>query len=134
MPDEALIFLQNFKLFTWLGLEWETNTWDRSKEQHGYHFASQLWDFWKVWCWIGLSRWLIEENPPAKARDAENAGLIPWLRRFPERKWNLLQDFCSGNLMDRGTCELQSMVLQRVGQSLVTEHNTWCWVKVLFIK
>lgn len=25
----------------------------------------------------------MEENPPAKARDAENAGLIPGSRRFP---------------------------------------------------
>ena len=25
----------------------------------------------------------LEENPPAKARDAENAGLIPGSRRFP---------------------------------------------------
>ena len=31
-------------------------------------------------------------------------GFDPWVEKIPwRRKWNPLQDFCLGNLMDRGT-------------------------------
>jgi len=43
-------------------------------------------------------------------------GLIPGLRRPPgEGNGNLLQYSCWENSIDRGTCGLQSMGLQRVG-------------------
>ena len=43
------------------------------------------------------------KNPPAKAVDARDTGLIPGLGRSPrEGNGNLLQYSCLGNIMDRG--------------------------------
>ena len=67
----------------------------------------------------------LEDNPPAKARDAENAGLIPGSRRFPGGENGIYSRiFVQEISWTEEAGKLQSMVLQRVGQSLVTEHNT----------
>ena len=43
------------------------------------------------------------KNPPARAGDTEDAGLIPGLGRSPGMgNGNPLQYSCLGNLMDRG--------------------------------
>ena len=51
-------------------------------------------------------------------------GLISGCGRFPgEGNGNPLQYSCLENFMDRGACRLPSMVLQRIGQDLVTKHQ-----------
>ena len=44
------------------------------------------------------------KNPPANTGDARHTGLIPESGRSPEEgNGNLLQNFCLGNPMDRGS-------------------------------
>ena len=60
---------------------------------------------------------LVIKNPPAKAGDAINVGLIPGLRRSPGRgNGNLLRDSCLENLMDRGAWWATVMGSQRAVQ------------------
>ena len=48
---------------------------------------------------------LVVKNPPAKAGDIRDAGLIPGSERSPgERHGNPLQCSCLENPMDRGAC------------------------------
>ena len=59
------------------------------------------------------------KSPPANAGDARHMGLIPELGRFPEEgNGNLLQNFCLGNPMDRGSCQAT------VQRSLV-DYSSW---------
>ena len=56
------------------------------------------------WGAIAFSKWqLVVKNPPAKARDSGDVGLIPGLERSPGRGYvNPLQYSCQGNPMDTG--------------------------------
>ena len=60
----------------------------------------------------GFPRGSEVKNPPANAGDA--LGSIPGSRRSPRGgNGNPLQYFCPENPMDRGTCRLQSVGLQK---------------------
>ena len=55
------------------------------------------------------------KNPPARAGDTEDAGLIPGLGRSPGMgNGNPLQYSCLGNLMDRGAWWAHPWGSQRV--------------------
>ena len=57
----------------------------------------------------------VVRNPPAKAGDKRDVGLIPASGRSPGvRNGNPLQYSCLGDPMVRGACRLQSMGSQRV--------------------
>ena len=61
-------------------------------------------------------------NPPASARDARDAGLIPGSGRYPGiGTGNPLQYSCLKNSMDRGVWQLQFMESQRVRHNWATE-------------
>ena len=66
----------------------------------------------------GASQVVLEvRNPPAKAGDMRDVGLIPGSGRFPgEGHGNPLQYSCLENPMDRGACGRQSIGSQRVKQ------------------
>ena len=67
----------------------------------------------------------MEENPPAKARDAEDVGLIPGSRRSPGGENGIHSRIFVWEISwTEEPGRLQSMVLQRVGQDLMTKHNT----------
>ena len=56
------------------------------------------------------------KNPPAKAGDVRDVGLIPGLGRSPGKgHGNSLQYSCLGNVMDRGAGGLWSIGSQKVG-------------------
>ena len=60
---------------------------------------------------------LVVEKPPAKAGDVRDSGLTLGSGRSPgEEHDKPLQYPCLENHMDRGTCRLQSVELERVGR------------------
>ena len=66
---------------------------------------------------------LVVKNPPANARDTEDAGLIPWSGRSPrEGNGNPLQYSCLENSMNKGARGLQSMGSQESDTTEATEH------------
>ena len=65
---------------------------------------------------MGFPGGSVVKNPPARARDAEDMGLIPGSGRSPgEGNGNPLQYSCLENLWTEEPGGLQSMGLQRVG-------------------
>ena len=73
----------------------------------------------------------VVKNPPANARDARNAGLIPGSGRSPgEGDDNALWYSCLENPMDRRAWRAMSMGLQRVEQnwSNLARMHTNLWV------
>ena len=67
---------------------------------------------------------LVVENPPAKAGDVRDSGLIPGSGRSPgEGHDKPLQSPCLENHMDRGTCRLQSVELERFGHDRRDLHT-----------
>ena len=64
-----------------------------------------------IYRYSGLHWWLSDKESPCSAGDGGDMGSIPWLGRTPGGG----HSNHSSNTMDRGTCGLQSMGLQRVG-------------------
>ena len=74
--------------------------------------------------WLGFPGGILIKNPPTKAGDSTDMGLIPGLGRSPGvANSNVVQYFCLGNPMDRRAWQLHSMGSWRVGHDLVTEHR-----------
>ena len=72
----------------------------------------------------------VVKNPPANAGDKRDKGSIHELgRSLGVGNGNQLQDSCLESPMDRGTCRLQSIGLQRVGYHCLFLINLCCfWV------
>ena len=71
--------------------------------------------------WIGLSRWLVVQNPPAVQETHRRYGFNPWVRKIPlEEKMATHSSILSWEI------RLQSMELHRVWHDWSTKKQDQC--------
>lgn len=72
---------------------------------------------------MGLPGWFSSKDSVCRARDAGDAGLIPWWRRTHKVRNGNTLSACLGNPWTKELGELQSKASQRAVHDLATEHE-----------
>ena len=84
--------------------------------------VNHRWDLCPGTAALGLPRWLSGKESACNARDAGDSGLIPGLGRSPGEGNGNFSSIAWRIPWTEEPGGLQSMVLQKTGHDLVTEH------------